>query len=57
VELRGEVRHEAVEDGLRGRGGLGCGCGGEGEEEGGAEEESGWKHSNTISFGILFGRW
>jgi len=31
VELRGEVRHEAVEDGLGWRcvrgGGLGCGCG------------------------------
>ncbi len=47
VELGGEVRHDAVEDGLGGRGGLrGCRSG-EGEEGRGAEEP-GCEHGNTI---------
>ncbi len=57
VELRGEVRHETVKDGLgwldgcgrRGCGGLG-GCG-DREEEGGATGEPKGKHVKTIPLG------
>jgi hypothetical protein len=61
MELGGEARHEAVEDGFggldgggvwaRGLGGSLCGCvgTGDGDQQGGAANEPKGKHVNTIS--------